>query len=155
MIAEDTLRRWMKAALAAAIQGVVEGQSPFGAVIYQSDGTHVATAYNRVAALTSPIAHAEVLAIEQACHSRDTLELSDCWLVSTAEPCPMCAATAATVGIRHVAFGAPRQAVEQAGYSTLGLGCAELFSATTQAVAVHGPILEAECVALLWNHPHT
>lgn len=145
----------MKAALSVAIKGVAKGQAPFGAAVYADDGTQLSLEHNQVRDLMFPSAHAEVLAIHSACRSIGKLKLQGYWLVSTGEPCTMCAATAAIVGIDRFVFGADSATIKQAGYDPLPITCQELMDRMGQAVVIHGSILEAECAALLANHPKT
>lgn len=154
MIDDITLSRWMKAALNAAIKGVANGQYPFGAAIFSSDGDQLALEHNRVNELLFPSAHAEVLAIRLACRVVNNVELKHCWLVATGEPCPMCTAAAMIAGIEHVAFGASEKCVAQAGYGSLNLTCSDLVRSCGLSITVRPNILQAECEALLLNHPH-
>jgi guanine deaminase len=62
---------------------------PFGAVVVKN-GTIVAEGVNRVTATPDPTAHAEVVAIREACARLGVFELKDCELYSSCEPCPMC-----------------------------------------------------------------
>ncbi|MGG0186764.1 nucleoside deaminase, partial [Bacillus rhizoplanae] len=62
---------------------------PFGAVLVK-DGEIVATGVNDVLKTHDPTAHAELLAIRQACRTLGTSDLSDCKLYASGEPCPMC-----------------------------------------------------------------
>lgn len=69
---------------------VVTGQvGPFGAVIVKN-GSIVAEGVNCVSATNDPTAHAEVVAIREACSSLGIFELHDCEIYSSCEPCPMC-----------------------------------------------------------------
>jgi tRNA(Arg) A34 adenosine deaminase TadA len=145
--------QWMKAAIEAAVEGIAEGESPFGAVIIDSNGSQAAVAYNRVKALVNPSAHAEVLAITSACQTLTRLQLSDCWLVTTGEPCPMCAAAASMAGIKKIVFGAREAVIRAAGYETLQLDLFAFMLATQAHFQVYGPVLEMDCTALLINHP--
>jgi len=80
--------------MARAIQLSVEnvlssGGGPFGAVVVK-DGAILAEAANRVTATNDPTAHAEVLAIREACRKLGAFELRGCEIYSSCEPCPMC-----------------------------------------------------------------
>ena len=80
--------------MARAIQLSMDGAhsglgGPFGAVIVK-DGNVVAEGVNRVTSTNDPTAHAEVLAIRQACEKLGVFELKDCELYTSCEPCPMC-----------------------------------------------------------------
>ncbi len=62
---------------------------PFGAVIVKNDRI-IATGANSVTALNDPTAHAEIVAIRNACAALKSFQLTDCELYSSCEPCPMC-----------------------------------------------------------------
>ncbi len=62
---------------------------PFGAIIVK-DGTIIAEGVNQVTANNDPTAHAEMVAIRNACKTLNDFQLSDCVLYSSCEPCPMC-----------------------------------------------------------------
>ena len=153
MMDDATLSRWMKAALNAAVRGVAHGQAPFGAAVYSPQGVQLAVEHNRVVELMFPSAHAEVLAIRLACRVMETLDLKGCWLIATCEPCPMCIATAALVGINHVAYGASREEVERCGYDSLCTSCVDVLNLFPSPMHVRPGILSPECQALLLNHP--
>jgi len=80
----------MARAIQLSLDNVRSGRGgPFGAVVVQ-DGKIVAEGVNQVTARNDPTAHAEVLAIRQACEKLGQFELKDCELYTSCEPCPMC-----------------------------------------------------------------
>ena len=62
---------------------------PFGAVVVK-DGKIIAEGNNRVTSSNDPTAHAEVVAIRNACTALDTFQLDGCIIYTSCEPCPMC-----------------------------------------------------------------
>lgn len=80
------------------------GEVPVGAVIVRY-GEVLARARNDVETLKDPTAHAEILAITQACAALGDWRLGDCDLYVTKEPCPMCAGAIVHARIRRVIFG--------------------------------------------------
>src|ERR1700740_235387 len=81
---------FMARAIQLSIEGAHSGRGgPFGAVIVQ-EGNNVAEGVNQVTSTNDPTAHAEVLAIRQACAKLGGFELKDCELYTSCEPCPMC-----------------------------------------------------------------
>jgi tRNA(Arg) A34 adenosine deaminase TadA len=81
---------FMTRAIQLSIENVQSGRGgPFGAVIVRG-GQIVAEGANRVTSLNDPTAHAEILAIRQACAKLGVFELKDCELYTSCEPCPMC-----------------------------------------------------------------
>lgn len=80
----------MARAIQLSIDSVRAGEGgPFGAVIVR-EGKIIAEGVNRVTSSNDPTAHAEVLAIRQACEALGVFELKDCELYTSCEPCPMC-----------------------------------------------------------------
>ena len=80
----------MRRAIALALDNVRSGRGgPFAALVVK-DGAVVAEAANCVTTTNDPTAHAEVVAIREACHKLGDFQLSDCDLYTTCEPCPMC-----------------------------------------------------------------
>lgn len=72
-----------------SIESVENNGGPFSAAIVRN-GKIIATGVNRVTAHHDPTAHAEVMAIRNACEKLNTFDLSDCQIYSSCEPCPMC-----------------------------------------------------------------
>ena len=79
----------MRRAIALALDNIRAGGGPFGCVIGK-DGRIIAEGANRVTATIDPTAHAEVVAIRDACRALKNFQLEGCDLYTTCEPCPMC-----------------------------------------------------------------
>ena len=103
MIPEDA--EFMALALAEANMAAVIGEVPVGAVVVK-DGTVIASAHNQREVLQDATAHAEVLAIRDACRVLGGWRLSGCTLYITLEPCAMCAGAAVNSRIGRIVFGA-------------------------------------------------
>jgi guanine deaminase len=83
---------FMEKAIALAVENVTSGAGgPFGAVIVR-EGSIIATGANLVTATNDPTAHAEIVAIRNACTALSTFQLSGCHIYTSCEPCPMCLA---------------------------------------------------------------
>ncbi len=80
---------FMRRAIALALENIRSGGGPFAAVIVK-DGRIIAEGANRVTSTNDPTAHAEVVAIREACRILADFQLSGCDLYTTCEPCPMC-----------------------------------------------------------------
>lgn len=102
----NTRSSHMQQALAEAREAAGLGEVPVGAIIVAPDGTVLAAAGNRTRALNDPTAHAEMLAIRQACAQVGAERLSGCDLYVTLEPCPMCAGAISAARLRRLYFGA-------------------------------------------------
>ncbi len=96
----------MDAALAEAAKAAERGEVPVGAVIVDAHGVIIAAAGNRTRSAADPTAHAEMLAIREACESIGSERLIDCDLYVTLEPCAMCAGAISAARVRRLYFGA-------------------------------------------------
>ena len=96
----------MNVALEEAAKALERGEVPIGAVIVENSGNIVARAGNETRARLDPSAHAEVLAIREACTVLKTERLVNCDMYVTLEPCAMCAALIANARIRRIYFAA-------------------------------------------------
>ncbi len=80
----------MREAIRLSVENVQSGKGgPFGAVIVK-DGKIIARGANEVTTSNDPTAHAEVVAIRNACKELGSFQLDDCDIYCSCEPCPMC-----------------------------------------------------------------
>jgi len=137
----------MDLALAEAEAAGLSGEVPIGAVVVSASGEVLARAGNRTLAMRDPTAHAELLAIREACAKLGSERLTGCDLYVTLEPCAMCAAAISFARIRRLYFGAadPKGGAVESGV--------RYFSAATclHRPEVYGGIGESEAAALLRN----
>ncbi len=96
---------FMREAIAEAKKAEELGEVPIGAVIVL-DGVIIARAHNLRESNQSAIAHAEILAIDEACRILGTWRLEKATLYVTLEPCPMCAGASMLSRIENVVYGA-------------------------------------------------
>ena len=96
----------MRQALAEAELAIAHGDVPVGALVVVEDEV-IASRHNERQLTTDPSAHAEVLAMRDACQALGTWRLDNAILISTLEPCTMCAGVAVNARIQKVVFGAP------------------------------------------------
>ena len=86
----DQQKKFMREAIRLSMENVQSGKGgPFGAVIVKN-GKIIATAVNEVTKSNDPTAHAEIIAIRNACEKLDSFQLDDCEIYCSCEPCPMC-----------------------------------------------------------------
>lgn len=134
----------MTAALDLARQAAELGEIPVGAVIADENGNIVGRGYNRRETDRDATAHAEVLAIRDACRNLNRWRLTGCTLYVTLEPCPMCTGAIMQSRLDRVVYGAPD---EKAGC------CGGLLHLTEYPFDTHpviyAGVLEEECRALL------
>ena len=97
--------KWMKLALEQAKVAQSKGEIPVGAVIVQGEEV-IALSHNLCETEKDATAHAEMLAVRQACQRLGTNRLSDCTLYVTLEPCPMCAGALIHARIGRIVYAA-------------------------------------------------
>jgi guanine deaminase len=81
---------------------------PFGAVVVRN-GKVVGRGWNQVTSSNDPTAHAEIVAIREACRRLKTFQLDDCDLYTSCEPCPMCLSATYWARLRNVFYGNTRK----------------------------------------------
>lgn len=108
-------RAMLGRAIELAVANVAAGGGPFGAVVVTRDG-RAFEGVNRVTRDNDPTAHAEVVAIREACRELGTFDLTGATLYASCEPCPMCLASALWARVDAVYFAADRNAAAAAGF---------------------------------------
>ena len=123
--------RFILDAIRLAVDGVnADAGGPFGAVVVRN-GQVVGRGHNCVTSTNDPTAHAEIVAIRDACTRLGSFSLSGCELYASCEPCPMCLAAVYWARIDHLYYAACRDDAAKAGfddetiYAELGLSVEE------------------------------
>lgn len=81
---------FMHEAISLSLKGITSGEGgPFGCVVVKGDEV-IGRGNNKVTSTNDPTAHAEVVAIRDACSNLKTFQLLDCEIYTSCEPCPMC-----------------------------------------------------------------
>ena len=146
---------WMRAAIDVARRGIERGQTPFGAAIVRGEQLVLAS-HNVVWQTTDITAHAEVTAIREACRALNTIDLSDCTIYSTCEPCPMCFSACHWARLDRIVYGAAIADAAAAGFNELPVSNFELKRLGHSPVKIVPDVLRDECRELfqLWlRHP--
>lgn len=113
---EKDVSPFMAEAIRLSDQGMRLGDGgPFGAVVVRGDEI-VGRGWNRVLATNDPTAHAEIVAIRNACTSTGSYWLNNCRIYVNCEPCPMCLAAIFWARIKEVKFAATRMDAERIGF---------------------------------------
>ncbi|MGB1107777.1 MAG: nucleoside deaminase [Parvibaculales bacterium] len=136
---------FMQMALDEAHIAAQAGEVPVGAVLVGQDGNILARTRNQMRALNDPTAHAEILAIRQACETMGNERLMGCSLYVTLEPCPMCAGAIAEARIAKLFYGAGDV---KGGAVDNGVALFDQKSCH-HAPEVIGGLRESDCAALL------
>lgn len=135
---------YMQKAIVLAEKASLSGECPVGAVVIDGSGSIIGEGYNLCENKQSPLAHAEIIAINAAADKLGSWRLSDCTLYVTLEPCPMCAGAIINARIKRVVFGA---------FDERGGACSsllELFEYPfNHKPLLRSRVLEDECSAML------
>ena len=108
--------RFLREAIRLSIDNVEAGHGgPFGAVIVR-DGQIVGRGCNCVTSANDPTAHAEIVAIRDACRRLGTFRLAGCEIYASCQPCPMCLAAIHWARIERLYYAAGSQDAARAGF---------------------------------------
>ena len=144
----DAHERFMSVALEEARRGLAAGEPPVGACLVKG-GEIIVALNNAVISELDITAHAEIRVIREACRRLRSLDLGDCQLFVTVEPCPMCLSACHYASIPEVVFGARLTDMHAVTDGELMLAQADLIGNQFQKVRVTGDCLREECRALL------
>ena len=134
---------FMREALELAKQAAAIGEAPVGCVVTLGDRI-VGRGYNRRETDRHALAHAELMAIGDACRTLGGWRLWQCTLYVTLEPCPMCAGAIINARIPRIVYGASDPKAGSCG------SLIDLFAVPyNHHPAAEGGVLEAECAQLL------
>jgi guanine deaminase len=107
---------FMHEAIKKAEENIISGKGgPFGAVVVR-DGEIIASVGNCVTSTNDPTAHAEVVAIREACKALNTFDLTGCEIYASCEPCPMCLGAIMWARIEKLYYAADRIDASRAGF---------------------------------------
>lgn len=107
---------YFRLACEATLAGMAAGTGgPFGATLVR-DGQVVCAVGNTVVKDTDPTGHAEVVAIREGCRILGTLDLSDCTMYATCEPCPMCVGAMMLAGIKTCYYASTDEDATRGGF---------------------------------------
>ena len=110
------MNEYMKMADKLAKQNIITNDGgPFGAVIVK-DGKVVGSGNNHVIANNDPTAHAEIMAIRNACQTLNTFDLSGCELYTSCYPCPMCLSAIIWANIKEVYYACTKDDAGKIGF---------------------------------------
>ena len=108
---------YMKKAIQLAERGMKANEGgPFGAIIVDKDGKIVGQGNNKVTSTNDPTAHAEIVAIRDACKNLNTFQLDGCTVYTSCEPCPMCLGAIYWARPERIIFAASREDAAKIGF---------------------------------------
>ncbi len=137
--------RWMREALAAALEAEAVGEVPVGACLVAADGQLLARAGNRTRTDCDPTAHAEVVALREAARKVGNYRLAGAVMYATIEPCAMCAGALVQARIKRLVYGAPD---ERAGAVSSQFRICDAGS-LNHRIEITSGVLEPECRAIM------
>jgi len=112
----DMREELLREAIRLALRGMEAGEGgPFGAVVARG-GEIIGRGWNRVVGANDPTAHAEIIAIRDACSRLASYSLHGCALYASCEPCPMCLAAIYWARIDFICYAASRDDAAAAGF---------------------------------------
>ncbi|QSB13653.1 nucleoside deaminase [Natronosporangium hydrolyticum] len=114
-VADPRHAHWLAEAVSDAVANVAAGGGPFAALVVQGEQV-LGRGVNRVTADNDPTAHAEVVAIRDACRRLGDFRLDGCVLVSSCEPCPMCLGAALWAHLDRIVYAADRHDAAASGF---------------------------------------
>ncbi len=142
------LDAYIQEAIAEALNGIrANDGGPFGACIVYQDKI-VAKAHNTVLRDRDPTCHAEINCIRAASKVLKSFDLSECVLISTSEPCPMCLGAIYWARIRKVFFGVKTEIAEQYGFSDVFIYKDLSKPPELRFVSLSGGISSEKCLEL-------
>ena len=144
----------MRRAIDAGRRGMAAGEPPVGACLVHEDQV-LAACLNSIISTLDVTAHAEIMAIRNACQSLGVIDLSGCHLYVTVEPCAMCIAACHYAGISLIVFGARLSDIDAITGNELIAPYAEMFAEGSDAATMVGDFLRNDCLELLreWGSP--
>ncbi len=140
------IERAMQIAIDEAKQSLRECNHGFGAVIVKDDEI-ISQAHDEEETRQDCTSHAEINAIRKA-SSRIGKDLSGCVIISTHEPCPMCASAIVWSGISQIAFGYSIEESLEQGRKRIALNCKDIFKYSGKEIQITSNVLYEECKIL-------
>lgn len=138
----------MELAINEAKQSLREGNKGFGAVIVKNDKL-IGKAHDTEITENDATAHAEIKVIQSAAKILGK-ELTGCVLISTHEPCPMCATACAWSNISKIVYGFSIQDAKKQGRNRIDITCDELFARANKDIVIERGCMQDQC-SLLYN----
>jgi tRNA(adenine34) deaminase len=139
----DRDKRFMLEALAEAQEALKAGEGPVGAVLVEGDKI-ISRAHNEPISTHDPTAHAEIVAIREACQKKKNYRLLGCELYVTLEPCAMCLGAAVHARLQKVVFGV----LDPKGGAVKSV-MAFPFGKMNHRIEIKGGVLARECGKIL------
>ena len=148
------MKKFMKLAINKALEGIQNGQTPFGACIVK-DNEIISCEHNVVWATSDITAHAEIHAIRTACKKLNNIDLSNCIIYTTCEACPMCFSACHWAKISKIVYGSTIADAKTIGFNELTISNEQMKQLGNSPIEIEPKFMYEECLELfkLWtNH---
>jgi tRNA(Arg) A34 adenosine deaminase TadA len=144
--------KFLRQAIELAKEGIEAGVGgPFGCIIVK-DGQVIGKGANQVTSTNDPTAHAEVVAIRDACRRLGDYQLVDCDVYASCEPCPMCLGALYWARPRRVVYASTRDEAAEAGFDDAFIYLEINVSAQERKIPFdHHTMAEATALFALWK----
>lgn len=149
MYSAAELNEFMRQAIYEARISLRQGNNGFGAIIVKN-GSIISSAHDVEDTESDPTSHAEINAIKDASKKLGK-NLEGCILVSTHEPCPMCATAIVWSSIKEIAYGYSIMEAITQGRKRINIHCDEIFKRAGANIEIHENVLHDECAILYRN----
>lgn len=141
---------FMGICLAESKVALEEGNVPVGSIVVR-DGKVVGVGHNTVNSTTDPTAHAEVVAIRDACTKLGTVDLSGTTLYTAMEPCPMCCWALTAANIRQLVLGARHAGLKRIDYGDYSVEALLVMTKQTLDLVTGVRVPECEAMRRSWR----
>ncbi|MCB1427468.1 MAG: nucleoside deaminase [Zhengella sp.] len=153
ILSQDRKEALLRRTIELARESRARGDHPFGALLAGPDGGILLEAMNTCGTKGDRTGHAERNLMTEASLRFTAEELADCTMVTSAEPCAMCAGSVYWAGVGHVVHGMSEKALKDLigpdpENLTMDLPCRDVFAAGQRKVTVEGPMLAEESAAV-------
>jgi len=139
-------KKIMKIAIEEARNSLKEGNKGFGAVLIKN-GKIIERAHDTEVTDSDPTAHAEMNLIRKASQKYDE-NLTECIVISTHEPCPMCTGAMIWAKVSEIVYGVPIADSMRLGRTMINLSCKEIIKRSPWKVRITEGVLKRECLKL-------
>lgn len=139
--------KFMAVALEEAKQSLREGNKGFGAVLVK-DGVLLERTHDTEVTDSDPTAHAEIKLVRSAAIRNSKKGIEGCTVVSTHEPCPMCAGALVWAKVSEIVYGTSIEQSKRLGRTMVDVNCEEIVSKAPWKTKVTGGVLAARCSRL-------
>jgi guanine deaminase len=140
--------KYMRMAIEKAREGLRSGQAPFGCCIVKNNEILVCE-HNMVIESCDITNHAEIYAIRQACKLLDSIDLTDCIVYSTNEPCPMCFSACHWAKIDQIIYGTSIEDAKALGFREISISNKKMNLYVDSPIQVKGNFLRFDNLELL------